>query len=202
MAPLRFYFDFVSTFTYIAVNRVDAIAARHGRTVDWRVVSLGHLFQAQGVKAPPEIPAKAQYYGIDFPRSCARAGLPCKLPPAFPPDVKLARLVFWRLKARDEMMAHNFARAVSSAIYSQGQKVGTADEITAACCAVAGFSRDDVAAAAEDAAAKAALMTCLDDAKADGVFGAPFIIADGQPFWGADRLDALEDQLAGKRARS
>ncbi|MGH6917561.1 MAG: DsbA family protein, partial [Geminicoccaceae bacterium] len=29
-----------------------------------------------------------------------------------------------------------------------------------------------------------------------GVFGSPFVFVDGEPFWGADRLDQVERQLA------
>ena len=199
MAPLRFYFDFISTYAYIAIQRIDDMAARYGRTVDWRAVSLGHLFQAQGVKPPPETPAKFKYNVLDFQRSCARAGLPCKLPAAFPPDVKLARLVFWRLKMRDEALSHVFARAVATTVYGQGESVEAIDDVARACRGVEGVASEDIVAAANDPAAKDALFRALEEAKADGVFGAPFIIVDGEPFWGADRLDAVESKLAASR---
>ncbi len=191
MAPIRFYFDFTSTYSYIAIHRIDELAARHGRTVDWRAVSIGHLFQAQGVQSPPEIPAKFKYYSVDFPRSCRLAGLPCKFPAVFPPDVKVARLLFWRLKLRDENASHQYARAISAAIYGRGEAVATAEDIAR----VADMPADDIAAAANDMAAKRALVTALDAAKADGAFGVPYMVADKEPFWGADRLDALEHYL-------
>jgi 2-hydroxychromene-2-carboxylate isomerase len=194
MTPIRFYFDFTSTFSYIAIQQIDALAARHGRAVDWRAVSLGHLFQAQGIPAPPTIPAKFAYLATDFARSCAFAGLPCKLPPAFPPDVKLARLAFWSIKARDETRAHAFARAVSSAVFGRGAVVATAAEIAAA---APGFELAEIAAAAADLAAKAAVVAALEDARKDGVVGAPFMILDGEPFWGADRLTQLAARLSG-----
>jgi len=196
MTPVRFYFDFVSTYSYIAIQRIDDLAARHGRTVDWRAVSIGHLFLAQGVQAPPEIPAKFKYYSIDFPRSCAAAGLPCTFPPSFPPDVKLARVLFWRLKLRDEAVSHAYARAISLAVYGRGETVATPNEIAAACRDVSGMNADDIAAAANDAAAKKALTDTLRVAKDDGAFGVPYMVVDQAPFWGADRLDALERYLA------
>ncbi len=33
------------------------------------------------------------------------------------------------------------------------------------------------------------------EALAKGVFGSPFFIADGEPFWGWDRLPMLEEWL-------
>jgi 2-hydroxychromene-2-carboxylate isomerase len=193
--PIRFFFDFTSTFSYIAVNKIDALAARYGRTVDWCCVSLGHLFQAQGVTPPPAIPAKFEYLKIDFPRSCAYAGLPCTLPDPFPPDVKLARYMFWKLKAQDEGRSHDFARAISSAIFGRGASVATAAEIAAI---YPGVTAADVEAAGKDMGAKRAVITSVETAKAAGVNGAPYMIVDDEPFWGADRLDFLERKLATK----
>ena len=39
-SPIRFYFDFVSAYSYVAMNRIDKVAARYGREVDWKVVVL------------------------------------------------------------------------------------------------------------------------------------------------------------------
>jgi 2-hydroxychromene-2-carboxylate isomerase len=195
VTPIRFYFDFVSTYSYIAIHKIDDLAARYGRTVDWRLVSLGHLFQAQGITSPPDIPAKFAYNAVDFPRSCAFAGLPCKMPDPFPPAVKLARSVFWYLKARDEAGARAYARAVSTALFGRGESVVSAEDIARA---FPQLSAAAITAAATDAAAKSALMSALDAAKADGMIGAPFMVLDGEPFWGSDRLDQLERRLAGR----
>ena len=34
------------------------------------------------------------------------------------------------------------------------------------------------------------------EAMARGVFGSPFIVVDGEPFWGLDRLDQVERWLS------
>ena len=195
-APIRFFFDFTSTFSYIAVQKIDDLAARYGRGVAWSAVSLGHLFEAQGVTAPPLIPAKFKYLAIDFARSCDFAGLPHKLPDPFPPDVKLARYAFWRIKARDEALSHAFARAVMAATFGRGESVATAPEIAAACAGIAGITEDDIEAAATDTGAKRAVLGALKTAQAEGMNGAPYMLLDGEPFWGADRLDHLERRLA------
>ena len=193
MTPIRFYFDFTSTFSYIAIQKIDELAARYGRTVDWRAVSLGHVFQAQGVTPPPMVPKKFAYLEIDFPRSCAFAGLPCRMPDPFPPDVKLARVVFWYFKARDEQKSHAYARAISLAVFGHGKPVATAEQIAAV---YPELSAAGVTAAGADPAAKAAVVGSLQDAQADGMIGAPFMVIDGEPFWGADRLDHVAARLA------
>ena len=194
--PIRFFFDFTSTYSYIAMHKIDDLAARYGRTVDWVAVSLGHLFQAQGVTPPPMIPAKFKYLAVDFARSCEFADLPCKFPDPFPPDVKLARYMFFRLKARDEDLSHAFARDISEAVFGRGESVATAEEVAAACAGLLGITPVEVEAAGSDMAAKRAVIKAVETAKAAGMNGAPFIMCDDEPFWGADRLEHLERRLA------
>ena len=47
--PIDFYFDFSSPYAYMASEWVDALAARHGRTVRWHAILLGATFQAAGL---------------------------------------------------------------------------------------------------------------------------------------------------------
>ncbi len=195
-APIRFYFDFNSTFSYIAAQKIDDLAARYERDVDWIAVSLGHVFKDQGITPPPLIPAKFKYLAVDFARSCALAGLPSKLPESMPPPVKLARLAFWRFKARDDLLARTYAKAVTKAIFGEGRNLGTAADIADACRLVPGITESEITAAAEDKAAQHAVLTAVDTAKADGMIGAPFMVFEGEPFWGADRLDQLERRLS------
>jgi 2-hydroxychromene-2-carboxylate isomerase len=194
-SPIRFFFDFTSTFSYIAIHKIDDLAARYGRSVQWNAVSLGHLFQAQGITPPPMIPAKFNYLRTDFARSCEFAGLVCKMPDPFPPDVRLARYVFWKLKARDEALSHAFARDISAAVFGRGESVATAGEIAAASPHVTAAEAE---AAGRDMAVKRAVVTAVEEAQAAGMNGAPFMLLDGEPFWGADRLDHLERRLAAK----
>ena len=43
-----------------------------------------------------------------------------------------------------------------------------------------------------DPVVKERLKNEVDLALAKGVFGSPYIIVDGEPFWGNDRLDQVE----------
>ncbi len=194
-APIRFYIDFVSTYSYLAVHRIDDLAARYGRTVDWQVVSLGHIFQDLKVTPPPFIPARLKYNTTDLLRSAEFAGLTFKLPETFPFDAKVSRYPFWSLKAKDEKLARDFALAVMRRAFGEGGKIGTAAEIADA-CAPLGLSVADIEAAAANPSAKRAVVEAMDRARADGMIGAPFMVLDGETFWGADRLDHLERRLS------
>jgi len=192
--PIRFYFDFTSTFSYIAIHGIDALAAKYARAVDWRAISLGHLFHAQNIVPPPMIPTKLKYLSQDFARSCEFASLPCAMPTVFPPDVKLARLAFWHLKSTDDAAARAFAKKVSSAIFGHGQEAATAQQLEH----ISGLPAASIEAAAADSTAKRAVVAALDAAVQDGMVGAPFFVLDGEMFWGADRLDHLERRLQKK----
>lgn len=194
--PIRFYFDLVSTYSYIMVHRIDALAARYGRAVDWNIVSLGHIFQSLDVKPPPFIPARRAYNTIDLIRSCEFEGLPFKLPETFPFDVKLARYAFWTFKAQDDAFARRFAVAVMNRAFGEGGKVTTAAEVADACGSL-NLSAAAIEDAANHTASKRAVVEAMDRARADGMIGAPFIVLDGEPFWGADRLGQIERRLAG-----
>lgn len=196
--PIIFTFDFNSTFSYIAIHRIDELAAKYGRSVDWRVISLGHLFHAQNIVPPPTIPAKLKYLAHDFARSCAFEGLPSAIPPNFPPDVKFSRLMFWHLKATNEPLSRQFAKTISSAIFGRGEDIVTPAQVAHVCRDLPGITVEAIEAAAADSANKRALVAALEAAVADGMVGAPYFMLDGEPFWGADRMGQLERRLAEK----
>jgi 2-hydroxychromene-2-carboxylate isomerase len=83
--------------------------------------------------------------------------------------------------------------------FGQGGSITTFEEIADA-CAHLGLSAADIEALATAPAAKRAVVEAMDRARADGIIGAPFMVLDGEPFWGADRLDHLERRLAGVKA--
>ena len=60
-----------------------------------------------------------------------------------------------------------------------------------------GLDGEAVVKATESEAIVAQLEANTEDAKAAEVFGYPWYIVDGEPFWGQDRLDFVETRLAG-----
>jgi 2-hydroxychromene-2-carboxylate isomerase len=59
-----------------------------------------------------------------------------------------------------------------------------------------GADPDRVLAAIQQSQIKDRLKALVDDSLARGVFGAPFLFVDGEPFWGHDRLPQVERWLA------
>ena len=83
-SAIEFWFDFSSPYSYIASEWIEALAARHGRTVRWKAMLLGVSFQAAELKSPVAHPIKREYTLHDFERSARFVGVPYKLPDPFP----------------------------------------------------------------------------------------------------------------------
>ena len=83
-APVEFYFDFSSPYGYLASTAIDGIAARHGRTVEWRPFLLGAAFKQTEAKPLVEIPLKGDYARHDLPRFARKLGVAFTLPQPFP----------------------------------------------------------------------------------------------------------------------
>ena len=56
LAPIDFYFDFSSPYGFLASEKIEALAARHGRDVSWRPMLLGVVFKQTGAAPLTQIP--------------------------------------------------------------------------------------------------------------------------------------------------
>jgi 2-hydroxychromene-2-carboxylate isomerase len=194
--PIDFYFDFSSPYGYLAAQKVDALAAKYGRTVDWRPVLLGVIFKETGMVPLTGVPLKGEHSKRDFARSARFHGITgFRMPSKFPiPAQAPARIVLW-LKARDPALATRVAKALYRAYFVDDIDISNPDT-AAAVAAREGADATAVRAAVDDPAVKEQLKREVELAIARGVFGSPFVVVDGEPFWGLDRFDQLERWLA------
>jgi 2-hydroxychromene-2-carboxylate isomerase len=193
---LTFYFDFSSPYGYLMSEKIDDLAARHGRKVKWRPILLGVIFQTTG-SAPLTLqaPAKAAYYKEDFARSARFLGVPFQLPAKFPlPTQNAARAYYW-LHDQDCALARAFAHAAYRALFVDGRDISAPEAVLDVGTGL-GVDRQTLAAALASPEAKERLKTEVESALAAGVFGSPTVIVDGEMFFGADRLPQLERWLA------
>jgi len=194
-SPIQFFFDFSSPYGYLAAQKIDALAAKHGRTVDWRPMLLGVVFKQTGAAPLTEVPVKGPYSKRDFARSARFHGIEFSMPPVFPiPAQAPSRIVLWA-KQRASNDAARVAKALYRAYFVEGLDISSPD-VAADVAGRAGFDRAAARAAVDDPAIKDALKREVDAAIAAGVFGSPFVLVDGEPFWGLDRFDQLERWLA------
>ena len=105
-----------------------------------------------------------------------------------------ARAYYW-LAAKDPKQAIELAKALYKAYFADDVNIAEAENVVKVAAAV-GCSADEVRAALNDQAVKDRTRVEVEAALAKGVFGSPYVLADGEPFWGVDRFDQLERWLA------
>ena len=189
-AAIEFYFDFSSPYGYLAAQRIDEVVEEYGRGVAWKPFLLGALFKTTGSQPLLDIPMKGDYARHDLARSARLYDIPLVLPETFPfASVAACRATYW-LGERGAEDAKELAAALFDAAFGAGQSISRPEEV-AAIAAELGHDEDEVRAAVQDQRIKDLLRREVDAAIAKGVFGSPYIIVDGEPFWGSDRLDDI-----------
>ena len=195
---IDFYFDFSSPYSYTASEWVEAVAARHGRAVEWHAILLGVTFQAAELKSPVSHPIKREYSIRDFGRSARFAGLPYVMPAKFPISTQNAARIFWWLHDTESPeRAVAWAHAGLRAYFTRGTDLSDVATL-AAVASESGLDAATAQAAYTDLLWKDRLKRENEAAIAAGVFGAPFFIVDGEPFWGNDRRAQIEQWLSGQ----
>jgi len=187
---IDFYFDFSSPYGYLGSHRIEPLAAKYGRAVNWRPILLGAAFKLTGSRPLTEQPIRQDYFLRDFPRSARFYGIPYKHPTVFPVSTVAACRAYYAVVDRGK--AVTLAKALYKAFFVDDINISEAENVIR----VAAGAGCDVRAALGDQAVKDKTKAEVDAAIAKGVFGSPYVIADGEPFWGVDRFDQLEKWLA------
>ena len=195
-APIDFYFDFSSPYGFLAAQKIEALAEKYGRAVDWHPMLLGVVFKETGAAPLTMVPLKGDYSRRDFERSARFHGIAgFRMPSKFPIASQApARIVLWA-KTRDPALAVRVLKAMYRAFFTEGLDISDPG-VAASVAAREGLDAAEARAAVDDPAIKDALRREVEQAIARGVFGSPFIIVDGEPFWGLDRFDQVERWLA------
>lgn len=193
-APIEFWFDFSSPYGYVASELIDGVAARHGRGVNWHPILLGPIFKAVGTAPLTTLPIKGDYSRHDFARMARYHKVPFRLPDKFPVGTQVATRAFYLIADADPARARDFARRVYRAYFAEGRDVAD----PAVVMEIAASAGADPAALAEPLkgeAIKDRARAEVEAAMKAGVFGSPYFIVDGEPFWGVDRIPMIEEWI-------
>ena len=202
-APVDFYFDFISGYGYFASLRIEALAARHGRTVNWHIMLLGvAVMKVMGLKPLLDTPMKGDYVLRDAARYQRRHGLTLTRQISDPMmDPRPAARAFCWVKRHHPGREGAFAQAALDRYWRVGRDLSVVDELAALAGPLgldeAALRRgiDGVEGAGGDES-RTDLREAVAAALARGVFGSPFIFIDGEPFWGSDRLELADEWLS------
>jgi 2-hydroxychromene-2-carboxylate isomerase len=187
---LDFWFEFASTYSYPAAMRIGQLADKAGIEVKFRPFLLGPIFAAQGWTTSPFnlFAAKGRHMWRDLERICGELALPLRRPEPFPQSSLLAARV--ALVGLDHAWGKDFCRAVFRAEFADGRRIDAPQTISAI---LAELNADPAAmlVAAQSSAIKEKLRAETTEALRLDIFGAPsFRTADGELFWGNDRLES------------
>ncbi len=188
-AALDFWFDFASTYSYPAAMRIGPLAHAAGVAIRYRPFLLGPIFKAQGWDNSPFnlYAAKGHYMWRDLERLCADLNIAFRKPDPFPQHSLLAARVATTLA--DDPALGDFCRAVFKTEFADGRAISD-ETVIANILTSLKLSAGEILAGARSEAVKARLRSETEDAQRRGIFGAPtFICADGELFWGNDRLE-------------
>lgn len=192
--PIEFWFDFTSPYSYLMSEKIDDLAARFGRKVKWKPVLLGAIFKITGSQPLLNVPLKGEYSARDFLRSARFLGIPYRQPDTFPLAMLAPSRAYYWLHERDCGMARKFAHAVFRGYFVDNRNVAD-PAVTVELAVASGADGAALAAALGTQEVKDRLKQECDASIARGMFGAPYVVIDGEPFWGADRLPQIEKWL-------
>ena len=186
---LDFWFDFASTYSYMAAARIRARAADAKVDVRFRPFLLGPIFKSQGWDTSPFnlYEAKGRYMWRDMERLASGLNLPFRRPDPFPQNSVLPARV--ALVGLAQGWGEDFSVAVYTAQFVEDGRIDEPHTLAE----ILSFMNVDARAALEAAQSddiKLRLRSEVEAAQRLGVFGAPsFTTADGELFWGNDRLE-------------
>lgn len=201
-SDIEFFFDFSSPYGYFGSTAIDALAARHGRRVKWNPILLGNVFRATGGAPLTALPLKGDYARHDFVRTARFHDIPFALPDPFPiPTQSAARAMLVTRHTQGEEKAVQLAKALFHAYFVDGTDISAPDNVLSVASGL-GIDATVLKAGMESEEIRAQLKADTEQAMQRGVFGAPFVIADGEPFWGFDRFPMLDAFLSGQTAHA
>ena len=192
--PIQFYFDFASPYGYMAATKISALAAKHGRSVEWKPILLGVVFKVTGGVPLPSAPLKGDYSRRDMERSARLFKVPFRLPSKFPIASQSPSRVIYSLESQGRQRQEEVTLALYRAYMVDDRDISS-PETTADVAESVGLDRQKVLEVIADPDMKEKLKVETEAAIARGVFGSPYIIVDGEPFWGFDRLEHVDRWL-------
>jgi 2-hydroxychromene-2-carboxylate isomerase len=195
---LEFWFEFASTYSHVAAQRIEAVAGAAGVSVVWKPFLLGPIFRQQGWNDSPFniYPAKGVYMWKDMGRQCTKHGVPFRKPSVFPRPSLLATRVALTLESSPQRVAE-FSRRVYLANFYDDADTTSDDIVRGVLKSLSWPDAEEVLATASSAETKERLRRRSDEALERGIFGAPTFLIGSELYWGNDRLeDALTSCVA------
>ncbi|HVJ53739.1 MAG TPA: 2-hydroxychromene-2-carboxylate isomerase [Aliidongia sp.] len=204
MVKVEFHFDFGSPNAYLSHLVIPEIEWRTGVKFEYVPVLLGGVFRLTGNRAPAEAYAdirnKLDYERLEMERFIRRHGITAyKMNPFFP--VNTLMLMRGAVAARAAGILSAYVDAVFAFMWSDPRKLDD-PEILRAALIEAGFDGDLLLARIQDQAVKDELLRNTQASVERGAFGSPTFFVDDEIYFGKDKLDEVEKEIARRTERA
>ena len=195
MASIDYFFFTISPFTYLAGTRMEAVAAKHGATVNYKPMMLLKVFEATGTLPPGQRHPSRQAHRLqEIERGAKHLGMAVNSKPAhFPTNAvpSMSAVIAAQEAGGGDLagLVHGYTRAV----WAEDKDIAE-DAVVKEVLAANGF--DPSLADSGMLNGSETIEKNTNEALERGVFGSPTYLVDDQVFWGQDRIDHLDAYLA------
>jgi 2-hydroxychromene-2-carboxylate isomerase len=192
-----FFLFYGSIYTYLAVMRVEKLAASAGLGLRWRPFNLREILVEHNNTAFVRNAVRMRYCWRDVERRAARHGIEYAEQPPYPVDPELLALRVGTIAAM-EGWCPEYSKATYRSWFIDKKVPGIEPNVTDVLASLRKPAGDIIARAGGAEIAKQ-LKDNTEAARALGIFGAPTFAIGREIFWGDDRLEeALEFASRGR----
>lgn len=190
---VEFWYDVMSPTAYLAHWELKNVAERTGAKIDYKPMLLGGVFKATGNQTPVNIAPKGQWMFVDLANYAKKYGVPMKHNPYF--IFNSMPLMRGALVAEQRGEVERYSDVMFNAIWRDAKNLGD-PQIIMETLTENGFDAQAYMDGIQQPAIKEALINNTSAAVEKGVFGAPTFFVGDKMWWGQDRLDWVEQELA------
>ncbi len=195
---IDYYHFLLSPWSYMAIDRFNALCARHNVSVNYKPIAVMETFEKMGGTPPAKRhPSRMRFRSDEMKRWSKRLNLPINLSPAhWPVDQSLAAQMVYAAGGSDTNPdAGRLSDALLTAVWKEEKNIS--DESTLVSLAdQCGLKGQELIEMAKDTKYSDLYAATTNEAHERDVFGSPSYVVGDEIFWGQDRLDFLEEALS------
>ena len=197
MKTIDYYLSPMSPWSYLGHERLTQIARKHRVTINVKPVDFGRIFPLSGgLPLAKRAPQRQKYRFMELERWRDYLGVPLTIEPKyFPYDASLASRVIVAARRHGEETAMRLTGALMTACWAEERNMAGETALSDV-IAAQGLDAGSVLAMAKSGKTQADYDALTEEAIQRDVFGAPTYAVSGKLFWGQDRLDFLDRELA------
>ena len=190
---VEFWYDVQSPTAHLAYWRLKQIAARTGAAIDYRPMLLGGVFKATGNRTPVNVKAKGKWMFFDMSNYARKYDVPLRPNPYF--VFSSLPLMRGAILAQERGELDRYNDTIFYGIWRDAKNLGDPAVIVET-LNEAGLDASAYVEGIQQQAVKDKLIANTEEAVGKGAFGAPTFFVGGKMWWGQDRLDWVEEELA------